>query len=99
MYSFNTLNGQFRLLRWITGFVATGWFSEAVLLYAQVQAEDNTAAANQKSYFFAYAFVVFVIALGLAIVARSGNRAEKQKMIEQDLAYRLNKMSGKSSDH
>jgi hypothetical protein len=40
--------------------------------------------------------VLFLVALGVAIVARSGRRAEKPKMIEKELEYRLEKMSGKS---
>ena len=73
------------------------WWFEATLIYAQATA--TAEAENEKSYFLAYALVLFLVALGVAIVARSGRRAEKPKMIEKELEYRLEKMSGKSGDN
>ena len=73
------------------------WWFEATRIYAQATATPETE--NEKSYFLAYALVLFIVALGVAIVARSGQRAEKPKMIEKELEYRLEKMSGKSGDN
>ena len=84
------------ILRSVIGMLSVKWWSEATLIYAQTEQTDVTN--NEKSYFLAYVFVLFIIVLGVAIVARSGRRAEKPKMIEKELEYRLEKLSGKSSD-
>ena len=84
------------ILRSVIGMLAVNWWSEATRIYAQTDKTDVTN--NEKSYFLAYVFVLFISALGVAIVARSGRRAEKQKMIEKELEYRLENLSGKSSD-
>ena len=70
--------------------------SDATQILAQARTETGTT--SEKSYFLAYLLVLFLIAFGVAIVARSGRRAEKPKMIEKELEYRLEKMSGKSGD-
>ncbi len=62
------------------------------------QAKTTDVSENEKSYFLAYLLVLFLIALGVVIVARSGRRAEKPKMVEKDLEYRLEKMSGRTRD-
>ena len=72
------------------------WLLEATQIFAQATAADS--GKEEKSYFLAYVLVLFLIALGVAIVARSGQRAEKPKMIEKELEYRLEKMSGRSQD-
>ena len=65
-------------------------------LFAQAKTTD--VSENEKSYFLAYLVVLFLIALGVVIVARSGRRSEKPKMVEKDLEYRLEKMSGRTRD-
>ena len=84
------------ILKLVIGTLSVKWWSEATLIYAQTDQTDVTN--NEKSYFLAYVFVLFIIVLGVAIVARSGRRAEKPKMIEKELEYRLEKLSSKSSD-
>ena len=69
---------------------------ETTQIFAQAKTTD--VSENEKSYFLAYLVVLFLIALGVVIVARSGRRAEKPKMIEKDLEYRLEKMSGRTKD-
>ena len=69
---------------------------ETTQIFAQAKTTD--ASENEKSYFLAYLVVLFLIALGVVIVARSGRRAEKPKMVEKDLEYRLEKMSGRTKD-
>ena len=75
---------------------ALAYSFETTQIFAQAKTTD--VAENGKSYFLAYLVVLFLIALGVVIVARSGRRAEKPKMIEKDLEYRLEKMSGRSRD-
>ena len=69
---------------------------ETTQIFAQAKTTD--VSENEKSYFLAYLVVLFLIALGVVIVARSGRRAEKPKMVEKDLEYRLEKMSGRKKD-
>lgn len=69
---------------------------ETTQIFAQAKTTD--VSENEKSYFLAYLVVLFLIALGVVIVARSGRRAEKPKMVEKDLEYRLEKMSGRTKD-
>ena len=69
---------------------------ETTQIFAQAKTTD--IYENEKSYFLAYLVVLFLIALGVVIVARSGRRAEKPKMVEKDLEYRLEKMSGRKKD-
>ncbi len=76
--------------------LSANWWLEATRIYAQ--AKEVEASENQKSYFLAYAFVLFLMALGVAVIARSGRRAEKPKMIEKELEYRIEKMSGRSEE-
>ena len=75
---------------------ALAYSFETTQIFAQ--AKTTEVVENEKSYFLAYLVVLFLIALGVVIVARSGRRAEKPKMIEKDLEYRLEKMSGRSRD-
>ena len=49
-----------------------------------------------KSYLTAYALVVLVILFGLASTCRPGGRADKPKMVQQELEEKLKKMSGKT---
>ena len=84
------------ILRRTISMLSFAWWLEATQIFAQVTAADS--GKEEKSYFLAYALVLFLIALGVAIVARSGRRAEKPKMIEKELEYRLEKMSGRSQD-
>lgn len=88
--------GKIITLRSMVGMLSVNWWSEATFIYAQTDKTDVTK--DEKGYFLAYVVVLFIIALGVAIVARSGRRAEKPKMIEKELEYRLEKLSGKSSD-
>lgn len=97
MHKFTFKNWSF-LPRWVIGVVSIGWLSQPVALYALAQADDSAGATDEKSYVLTYIIVLFIIAIGVAVVARSGRRADKPKMIEKDLEYRLKKMSGRSND-
>ena len=87
-------------LQWGIRLLSINWLTQAALAYAQTEssAASSTAETSQKGYVLAYIFVVFVVALGVAVVARSGNRADKPKMVEKDLEHRLKQMSGRSDD-
>ena len=48
----------------------------------------------EKGYFIGYLLTIMMIALGVATICRPGRRAEKPKMIEQQLRHKLDQMSG-----
>ena len=76
--------------------LAFAWSLTTTQIFAQTTTADT--GEDKKSYFLAYGLVLFLIALGVAGGARSGHRAEKPKMVEKELEYRLEKMSGRSQD-
>ena len=85
-----------RAFRESTVIFSIAYSFQTTQLFAQAKTTD--VSENEKSYFLAYLVVLFLIALGVVIVARSGRRAEKPKMVEKDLEYRLEKMSGRTRD-
>lgn len=85
-----------RAFRKATVIFSIAYSFQTTQLFAQAKTTD--VSENEKSYFLAYLLVLFLIALGVVIVARSGRRAEKPKMVEKDLEYRLEKMSGRTRD-
>ena len=71
------------------------------LLQEAVVFAENSAASeesSEQSYVLAYIVVLFVFAFAIGAVVRSGNRADRPKMVEKDLEYRLEKMSGRYKD-
>ena len=69
------------------------------LLQGGVVFAQNGASPEESSkqgYVLAYIVVFFVFAFAIGAVVRSGNRADRPKMVEKDLEYRLEKMSGRS---
>ena len=69
------------------------------LLQGGVVFSQNGASPEESSkqgYVLAYIVVFFVFAFAIGAVVRSGNRADRPKMVEKDLEYRLEKMSGRS---
>ena len=71
------------------------------LLQEAVVFAENSAASeesSEQSYVLPYIVVLFVFAFAIGAVVRSGNRADRPKMVEKDLEYRLEKMSGRPKD-
>jgi hypothetical protein len=69
--------------------LAIGLVADASVAWAREAAQTQPA---EKSYGLAYVLVGFVVALGMMAVCRSGGRADKPRMVEQELKHRLEQM-------
>ncbi len=56
--------------------------------------EASSETPSGKGYFIGYLLTIMMIALGVAAICRPGRRAEKPKMVEQQLQHKLDQMSG-----
>ena len=72
--------------------LAAFWFGNAAAVFARpLEIEEP----EEKSYVLGYVLTVLAVALGLAAICRAGRRAEKPKMVEKELEYKLQQMAAK----
>lgn len=67
------------------------WINQVSLVFSQ---EASVQTPPAKGYFIGYLLAIMMVALGVATVCRPGRRAEKPKMVEQQLQHKLDQMSG-----
>jgi hypothetical protein len=67
------------------------WISQVSMVFSQ---EELVETPPGKGYFIGYLLTIMMIALGVATICRPGRRAEKPKMVEQQLRHKLDQMSG-----
>ena len=58
-------------------------------------AQQAAPEEAEKDYVMAYALVGFVVALAMMVVCRSGGRADRPKMVAEDLKHKMEQLSGK----
>ena len=75
---------------------AAGWvllLTSANTLFAQEA--EQAAGDGEKSYILAYVLVLLIVSLGIVLVCRPTQRADRPKMVQEDLEARIEQMSGR----
>ena len=67
------------------------WINQVSMVFSQ---EASIETPPGKSHLIGYLLAIMMVALGVATVCHPGRRAEKPKMVEQQLQHKLDQMSG-----
>lgn len=84
---------MYRIWKWLACIALLGAtvLVPAATAFAQKQAPEEP----QKDFVLAYVLVGFVVALAMMLVCRSGGRADRPKMVAEDLKHKMEQLTGK----